>query len=69
MSGLAALQPPEPERSVVAEIRRIYAAHCPAKSAHDVEKILGRFAGREAELLKKARAKYGGTVAAADHQA
>ena len=39
------------------------------KSAQDVEKILGRFAGREAELLKNARAKYSGTVAAADHRA
>ena len=43
---------------VVHEIRRIYTEHCPTKGDQEVTTILSRHAGKEAELLKKVRAKY-----------
>uniref|UniRef100_A0A7S2PDE3 Kinesin motor domain-containing protein n=1 Tax=Zooxanthella nutricula TaxID=1333877 RepID=A0A7S2PDE3_9DINO len=36
----------------------LYGEHCPEKSEHDIEVILKRFQGKEAELLEKARGKY-----------
>ena len=44
--------------AVLAELRAIYAEHVPEKSAAEVEVILRKFAGREATLLGKVRAKY-----------
>ena len=44
--------------AVLAALRAIYAEHVPEKTSSDVEAILGRFAGREAVLLRKVRAKY-----------
>jgi hypothetical protein len=53
-----------PVRSCNLEIREellsLYREHCPAKSETEVKAILQRFAGRETELLEKARAKYVG---------
>ena len=40
------------------ELFRIYSEHCPEKSEADVSKIIGKFAGREEELLIKVRRKY-----------
>jgi len=40
------------------ELLHIYQEHCPEKSEQEVLVILNRFAGREAELLQKARQKY-----------
>jgi hypothetical protein len=44
--------------AVLAALRAIYAEHVPEKTSSDVEAILERFAGREAVLLRKVRAKY-----------
>eukprot|EP00812_Abedinium_dasypus_P011965 NODE_5500_length_576_cov_351.241843.p2 GENE.NODE_5500_length_576_cov_351.241843~~NODE_5500_length_576_cov_351.241843.p2 ORF type:complete len:128 (-),score=19.95 NODE_5500_length_576_cov_351.241843:177-560(-) len=43
------------------EVRSLYRQFCPGKSEREVETILGRFAGREVELLAKAREKYSGS--------
>lgn len=40
------------------ELLALYRVHCPEKSAREVLAIICRFAGREAELLQKAREKY-----------
>lgn len=40
------------------EIRAIYAEYVPEKTKEDVEKILGKFKGREQMLLAKMKAKY-----------
>jgi hypothetical protein len=47
------------EPVVLEALRKIYAQHVPEKTAEEVEAILGKFAGREVELLGKVRAKYG----------
>ena len=57
----AAAAPSDP--AVLAALRAIYAEHVPEKTAEEVEEILARFAGREAVLLKKVRAKYLASVA------
>jgi hypothetical protein len=44
--------------AVAMELRAIYATHAPEKSDADVKRILASFAGREAELLSKVKAKY-----------
>ena len=49
--------PADPQK-IQEEIFALYRQHCPEKSGHDVEVILGKFAGREAELLARAREKY-----------
>jgi len=58
-------QPPQPckvhqlfDPKIREELLHIYQEHCPEKSEQDVQVILGRFVGREAELLQKAREKY-----------
>jgi len=50
------LQPCDP--TIHEELLRIYHQHCPEKSEQEVQVILSRFAGREAELLQKVRDKY-----------
>merc|ERR1719397_1440358 len=40
------------------QIRQIYTEHCPEKTGKQVDTILGKFKGREAELLQKVRMKY-----------
>ena len=47
---------------VLAEIRAIYAEFVPDKTSADVSAILGKFCGREEELLVKVRAKYRGAA-------
>ena len=59
--------PPAPPE-MLAEIRSIYATHCPEKTAEEVETILTKFKGREAGLLTKAREKYA-VVAEAEQMA
>ena len=44
--------------AVLAALREVYATHVPEKSAADVDAIIAKFGGREAELLGKVRAKY-----------
>ena len=44
--------------AVLAALREVYAQHVPEKSAADVDAIIAKFGGREAELLGKVRAKY-----------
>ena len=41
-----------------AELRRIYATHCPEKTESEVNAIIARFQGRETLLLAKVRKKY-----------
>merc|ERR1712232_106784 len=50
--------PPKCDPKIRQEIFSIYQQHCPEKSNHDIEVILSRFSGKEAELLDKARKKY-----------
>eukprot|EP00415_Alexandrium_ostenfeldii_P004311 UN4311 len=50
--------PVEALPAMLEELRALYAKHCPEKSADEVDVILLRFAGREAELLAKVKAKY-----------
>jgi len=40
------------------QIRQIYAENCPEKTEKQVDTILGKFKGREAQLLQKVRKKY-----------
>jgi len=40
------------------QIRQIYAENCPEKTEIQVDTILGKFKGREAQLLQKVRRKY-----------
>lgn len=40
------------------QIRQIYAENCPDKTEEQVNTILGKFKGREAQLLQKVRRKY-----------
>jgi len=40
------------------QVRQIYAEHCPEKTVEQVDTILDKFKGREAELLQKVRRKY-----------
>lgn len=44
--------------AVLDALRKVYAEHAPEKTAEAVDVIIERFAGREAELLGKVRAKY-----------
>ena len=44
--------------AVLTALRAIYAEYVPEKTAEEVEAILEKFVGREAVLLRKARAKY-----------
>jgi hypothetical protein len=56
---IKAASPPAPcDPAVLAELRQIYAVHVPDKTPADVEAILAKFAGREAELLGKVKVKY-----------
>mmetsp|Transcript_102069 Transcript_102069/g.288241 ORF Transcript_102069/g.288241 Transcript_102069/m.288241 type:complete len:611 (-) Transcript_102069:324-2156(-) len=50
--------PPKCDPKIREAIFALYRQHCPEKSERDVEAIIGRFSGREAELLQKARDKY-----------
>ena len=45
--------------AILAALRAIYTEHVPEKTVEEVEAILKRFAGKEAVLLGKVRAKYG----------
>merc|ERR1711977_59311 len=40
------------------KIRAIYRDHCPYKTEKEVESVLMKYAGKEAELLPKAHMKY-----------
>ena len=44
--------------AVLDALRKVYAEHVPEKTAEAVDVIIEKFAGREAELLGKVRAKY-----------
>jgi len=44
------------------ELMSLYREHCPDKSEQEVQTIIHRFAGRETELLQKAREKYDGAA-------
>ena len=54
----SAAAPPKCDPRVREEIVALYRRHCPEKSERDIEAILRRFSGKEAELLRKARQKY-----------
>ena len=49
----------EPNLELQQVLREFYRHHAPEKTRDAVEKILRAWAGREAELIKKAKAKYG----------
>lgn len=57
----AGAPPAKSDPAIRMEVRSLYRQFCPEKSDREVETILCRFAGREEELLAKARAKYGGS--------
>lgn len=50
--------PPKCDPKIREEIFALYRQHCPEKSESDIEAILCRFSGKEADLLVKAREKY-----------
>eukprot|EP00928_Gymnodinium_smaydae_P081269 TRINITY_DN64817_c0_g1_i1.p1 TRINITY_DN64817_c0_g1~~TRINITY_DN64817_c0_g1_i1.p1 ORF type:complete len:587 (-),score=126.60 TRINITY_DN64817_c0_g1_i1:273-2033(-) len=58
LKGGEDLVPAQCDPKVKEEIVAIYKEHCPEKTEQDVQIILYRFAGRENELLQKAREKY-----------
>ena len=45
--------------AIAAELLEVFAEHAPEKSAGDVQRMLAKFPGREAELLSKMKEKYG----------
>jgi len=49
---------PECDPEIREAIFALYRQHCPEKSERDIEVIIGKFLGKEVELLEKAREKY-----------